>query len=226
MNTTTFRKNAGHKGFTLVEMIGVLAVVAILAAMLIPKIFETINTARVSSAASAVQTIKTAVANHYGEYGAFVDSTGALFVPSVDLATNADADNFDSNVLLKQGLIDRRFAVKIGDQLETNRVRIRQVEVANDAVSITAAGAHYDLDGEAVDATEVTTNSGSLVCEVIITGVSATDARALKQQIDGSDITGLAVLPDVGQEATLGRVKYPAIAAGETGDVLVYIAHR
>jgi len=38
----------GAKGFTLIEMIGVLAMIAILASMLIPKIYEAINSARIS----------------------------------------------------------------------------------------------------------------------------------------------------------------------------------
>ncbi|MFT5467002.1 MAG: prepilin-type N-terminal cleavage/methylation domain-containing protein [Verrucomicrobiales bacterium] len=223
MKNTTFNKNASRQGFTLVEMIGVLAVVAILSAMLIPKIFETINTARVSGAASGIQTVKTAVANHYSKYGSFVDSTGTLFDPATDLTANLDADNFDTSVLLAEGMLERRFAVKIGDQLATNRVRIRTVDVAADpAVDITSASASYDLDGVGT----VTTSDGALVCECIITGCSAADARDIKQNIDGSDITGLLVLPDIGAEATLGRVKYPAIPAGATGDVLIYVTHR
>jgi hypothetical protein len=59
----------------------------------------------------------------------------------------------------------------------------------------------------------------------VITGVSAADARALKQLVDGSDITAIANLPAVGAAATKGRVKYPTIAAGSTGTVRVYINH-
>jgi hypothetical protein len=55
--------------------------------------------------------------------------------------------------------------------------------------------------------------------------VSSADARALKQLVDGSDITAIANLPAIGAAATKGRVKYPAIAAGSTGTVRVYINH-
>ena len=72
---------------------------------------------------------------------------------------------------------------------------------------------------------DVDTNDGSLLCECVITGVSAADARALKQEIDGSDITAIANLPAVGLAATKGRVKYDAIAPGATGTVYVYINH-
>ncbi|MEZ5325098.1 MAG: prepilin-type N-terminal cleavage/methylation domain-containing protein [Verrucomicrobiales bacterium] len=210
------------KGFTLVEMIGVLAVIAILTAMLIPKVFETINRARVSSAASAVNTVKTAVANHYSKHGGFADSSGVVLTPAT-IAASTDAANFDTTVLLPDGMLEKRFSVKIGDQLNTNLVRVRLIETAADADAITETSANYDMDG--VDG-DVDTNDGALVCECVITGVSASDARALKEEIDGSDITALGNLPVVGGAATKGRVKYEAILPGATGTVLIYVAHR
>lgn len=210
-----------RSGFTLVEMIGVLAVVAILTAMLIPKIFETINTARINAAAAAINTVKNAVANHYAKYGGFADSTGTILTPGT-VGASSDAASFDTEVLLTDGMLEKRFAVKIGDQLSTNLVRVRAVAAADDADDITATSANYDMDG--VDA-DVDTNDGALVCECVITGVSAADARALKQLIDGSDITAIANLPAVGAAATKGRVKYEAIAPGATGSLLVYVNH-
>lgn len=218
---SSLKLRSKRHGFTLVEMIGVLAVVAILTAMLIPKIFETINTARINAAAAAINTVKNAVANHYAKYGGFAESDGTLITPA-NVAASSDAANFDSAVLLADGMLEKRFAVKIGDQLDTNLVQVRLVEAAANAAAITASSANYDMDG--VD-TDVDTNDGALICECVITGVSSADARALKQLIDGSDITAIANLPAVGAAATKGRVKYPAIAAGSTGTVRVYINH-
>ena len=219
---TKFKNNSKVQGFTLVEMIGVLAVVAILTAMLIPKVFETINRARISSAAAAVNTVKTSVAAHYSKFGGFADSSGTLLTPAT-VGASADAAAFDTTVLLPDGMLEKRFSVKIGDQLVTNKVQVRQIEAAADADAITATSASYDMDG--VD-TDVDTNDGSLLCECIITGVSAADARALKEEIDGSDITAIANLPAVGGAATKGRVKYDTIAPGATGTVYVYINHN
>jgi prepilin-type N-terminal cleavage/methylation domain-containing protein len=42
-------KTNNNKGFTLIEMIGVLAVIAILAALLIPKVFQAITEARINT---------------------------------------------------------------------------------------------------------------------------------------------------------------------------------
>jgi prepilin-type N-terminal cleavage/methylation domain-containing protein len=213
--------NARRQGFTLVEMIGVLAVVAILTAMLVPKIFETINTARLNSAAAGINTVKNAVANHFAEFGGFADATGIVLTPAT-VAASADAANFDSAVLLPDGILEKRFSVKIGDQLATNLVRVRLITTAANAAAITDSSANYDMDG--VD-TDVDTNDGALVCECVITGVSAADARGLKQLIDGNDITAMANLPAIGAAANKGRVKYPAIAAGSTGTVVVYVNH-
>ncbi|MGK0188756.1 MAG: prepilin-type N-terminal cleavage/methylation domain-containing protein [Verrucomicrobiales bacterium] len=218
---STYRNKSKSQGFTLVEMIGVLAVVAILTAMLIPKVFETINSARISSASSAVNTVKTAVANHYSKFGGFADSTGTILTPTT-VGASVDAANFDTTVLLPDGMLEKRFSVKIGDQLVTNLVQVRQIEAALDATAITPISSSYDMDG--VD-TDVDTNDGSLLCECVITGVGAADARALKQEIDGSDITAIANLPAVGAAAIKGRVKYDIIAPGATGTVRVYINH-
>jgi len=211
-------------GFTLVELIGVMAVIAILSAMLIPKIFDAINSARIEHAAASINTIRTAVASHYTKYGAFADATGTFFTPAGVVSggtQEADAAAFDTLVLMKDRMIDKRFAVKLGDQLATTLVRVRKIEEAATAADITEETANYDFDGVGA---VVDTNNGSLVVEAVITGVNGNDAKELKEMIDGNDLTNPT--PAVGAVATLGRVKYPAIATGETGTVLVYIYHR
>lgn len=206
-------------GFTLVEVIGVLAILALLTAFLIPRIFQTINTARVHSAAAVVRQVKNAVASHYAKYGGLANSTGSLFNPA-NVAADADAAHFDLNVLMKDGMLGKRFSVKIGDQISaTNRVVVRQVAPAANAAVITPDSANYDLDATG----EIETNAGAVLCECVITGVSAADALGLKVQIDGAPIVGDL---DVGEAATNGRVKYPAIGGGATGEVHVYINHQ
>src|SRR6476620_11307774 len=97
-----------ERGFTLIEMIGVLAVIAILSALLIPKIFEAINNARINNACVTLGTVKTAIADHYAKYGALnVDGSGATPV------VLAPPTNAYAKVLLKEAFIDKDFAVKI-----------------------------------------------------------------------------------------------------------------
>src|SRR5436309_10136114 len=107
MNISPSRKQA-LKGFTLIEMIGVLAVIAILASLLIPKIYEAINNARISNTTLSYNSIKTALADHYAKYGALLSSNGTPIV-----VTDVGATNFD-HTLISEGFADKPFNVKIG----------------------------------------------------------------------------------------------------------------
>src|SRR5438046_4449019 len=103
------RKSA-RKGFTLIEMIGVLAVIAILASLLIPKIYEAINNARISNTALSYNTVKTALADHYAKYGSLLSSNGV----AMGTPPGPGSTNFDS-ILVAEGFLDKPFKVKIGD---------------------------------------------------------------------------------------------------------------
>src|SRR5436309_9219402 len=136
MNISPSRKQA-LKGFTLIEMIGVLAVIAILASLLIPKIYEAINNARISNAALSYNTVKTALADHYAKWGSLVSSNGTTITAGANEALSFD------RVLLTEGFLDKPFTVKIGDAST-------HIEVAaglSNNVAVAAANAAYDLDG-------------------------------------------------------------------------------
>src|SRR5438552_3534265 len=127
------RKSA-RKGFTLIEMIGVLAVIAILASLLIPKIYEAINNARISNSVLSYNTVKTALADHYAKFGSLASSNGIAF----GAIPGPGSTNFDK-VLVAEGFLDKPFVVKIGDNLS-------HIEVANAALGTVAP------DGSAVAA--------------------------------------------------------------------------
>lgn len=203
-------------------MIGVLAVISILAAMLIPKIFTAINNARLNNAVMAVNTIRQATADSYAKYGNLKVGLNLANLTNIVI----DIPNFDQ-ALLMQGFIDKPFAVKLGDQKIGTTVSSgaaadigTMVQVRK--VVLTASGpdtASYDLDGAAGGAND--TDTGQLVVECVITGLSAQDCKDMKDIIDGTTLGAVTV----GSAATVGRVKYPAIGAGTTGTVLIYIAH-
>src|ERR1044071_3959552 len=194
-----------NQAFTLIEMIGVLAVIAILASMLIPKIFEAINSSRVNNAAVSYNTMKTAVMDHYGKYGSITSSNGVVF-------NAAQLANYDKLVLLPEALIDKPFAVRIGDGGTNTLIHV----VAMGATAaVTGANNQYDLDG---DGTSDTGGSGNLV-EAVISQVATADAIELSQRLDGNALSQAA--NSVAADLT-GRVKYAAPVNGLT-DVPLYI---
>src|SRR5438046_9246106 len=103
------RKSA-RKGFTLIEMIGVLAVIAILASLLIPKIYEAINNSRISNTVLSYNTVKTALADHYAKYGSLPSSNGIVFAA----IPGPGSTNF-AKVLVAERFLYKPFVVKILD---------------------------------------------------------------------------------------------------------------
>jgi len=196
---TNSQPKRGNKGFTLIEMIGVLAVIAILAGLLIPKIFQAISSARISSAALACSTVKAATADHYAKNGA-LGTTG---------------NKFDTLVLMAEGFLDKPFATKIGTEATT------EVDlVAGEPLTTTAPDgvkSAYALSGVAGQ----NDAAGSQVVQAVIPGVSEADAMALSQLIDGTTMSSGA-----GADDFSGRVKYAKSVGGAAVTVHVYITHR
>jgi general secretion pathway protein G len=208
------RKNSQrNKGFTLIEMIGVLAVIAILAALLIPKIFGAINDARVNNAVVSYNTIKAASAEHYAKYGAF-DKTaaGATVTNGIAPPTGAAGLNYWDAQLLAEGFADKLFLVKLG----TNSYAQVVPGTGGPPLAFPSAS-QYDLDG---DGNNDVVN-GNWVVETIIEGVPGTDAKDVNDRLDGD--SGPFVVT-VGNADVRGRVKYDPTTKG--GTLRIYATHR
>ena len=65
------------RGFTLIEMIGVLAVLAVLAALVLPKVFDVIAESRVNALAASVKAYETAVIKYYSDLGSLLPLNAA-----------------------------------------------------------------------------------------------------------------------------------------------------
>ena len=202
MNSTIYT-SPRRRGFTLVEMIGVLAVIAVLAGLLIPRVFSAVGQSRINTAALGYNSLKSASLLYFGKYGRFGGAAGA--------PTNAVAA-WDSSVLLTEGFVEKKFETQMATATEVDLVAAS----ANVAVTAAAAGT-YDIAGITGNNTAI----GVSVVEAVLTGVSADDAKELNDRIDGAAL-GLTT----GTTADIkGRVKYD-IATGTTGTVRLYIAHK
>ena len=113
------------RGFTLIEMVGVLAVIAILAALLVPKIFQAINDSKLSSTVSALNTCKTATMSYYAQTNTF---------PTTEI--------FDK-FLVASNLLDSPFQSKVADT--------SVMHVLKSGGPDTTKG--YNLDGAALNTT-------------------------------------------------------------------------
>jgi len=154
------KQNQSNKGFTLIEMIGVLAIIAILAALLVPKVFSAINDSRFSNTVTSVNAVKGATMNYFGQFGTLSSTNNTAY----------------DTELIKQNFLDRPFGCKVGT---TN-----QVHVVTSSGTTAGTNACYALDG----ATAIT--AGSTVVEILIGGVSGPDAWELSKRIDGASLSG------------------------------------
>ncbi len=194
-------------GFTLIEMIGVLAVIAILAALLIPKVFNAIADAKVNNAIVSSETVKTAIADHYGKYGKFDTLFGTNTLVS---STGTPYTNYDSTVLIPEGLLDKAFQTKVG----TNwTIQFRPCTTIG--TPVTGVDASYSLTGGGTNDA-----AGQYVVEAVIQGVAEPDAQAISARLDGASLSQTVI----GQNDHLGRVKYDAASA--SANVYIYLTHR
>ena len=201
-----------RRGFTLIEMIGVLAVIAILAALLIPKIFESINNARIANAAISINTVKTAIADHYAKFGTLLSANGTAIST---VAVGTPYTDFDGKALLVEGFLDKPFEVKIATAANAD-IQLALSEVAvGAAVDITKTS--YDLDGDLKD----DIGAGVTVVEAVLTAVPAADALELSKRLDGTGMTEA----DTSTIDKKGRVHY-AVPSGGVTTVHVYLTHR
>ena len=199
---TITKNNKATRGFTLVEMIGVLAIIAILAGMLIPKIFEAIRNSRINATIQAYNTLKAAVLENYAKWGRFATTSGVQYTGT----------EFDK-ILFEEGRIDARAADKIPLSTEGGTAYV-YVSVATDGGK---GGGGYDLDGDGT----TDTGNAAYVVELFIGQVAIQDARELSLRLDGPNLSAT----DLGSYDDRGRVEYIDPTDYKT-DVYIYIAHQ
>lgn len=215
------------KGFTLVEMIGVLAIIAILIALLLPKIFQLIASANARSMAAAVRTYETAVINYFADVGSIyplnvtgvptVEATGDS-ATAISLAARLTLDMSDPlNTGANQWVRFRGpYAEKLNSAnspgMGTTMLMPTGAAVAL-ATATTGTNIGWDLKGDDGNSDLPT---GAQVAWLQIAGISTGDHEDIDAIID----------PGIGATAAerqlRGRVKYDTA----TSTLYIYMAHR
>jgi len=192
------RTNTSQRGFTLIEMIGVLAVIAILGAIVAPKIFDAIRDSKVSAMAENISTTKTAIVSFYKDTGTFPVHTAGT--ANIDLIKN------------------RARAIKGWKGPYLDKDLVNPIN-PNGSVRVAVGNIPFDINGDGVD--DYTNN----VSYILVDRLTADEAKSLSSIIDSdADSAGTASWFDGGRVRTTNAT---APAAGSTNvAVYIYIAHR
>lgn len=211
-------KARGRRGFTLIEIIGVVAVIAILAAVLTPRVVSVIARGKVNATAQSIGSLKSATADYVAKNGTIPTRDGTGSTNAAVATGRFDAD------LVTGGFTEKLFSSSVGTQTFDNsaltgRIHVRSLPGTSSGTvttpTATVGGVNFDLDRSASSADFT---SGQMVVSAFIPGVAITDAIALNKIIDGDDNTGTGA--DI-----IGRCIYSAAAGDNTVTVYVYIAH-
>jgi len=194
----------------MIEMVGVLAVIAILAGLLVPRVFSVITSAKVSAATFGISTVKTAAMMYYGKFGKFGNTNGAVIA-----STNLPFLSYDSQVLLREGFLEKPFESPIGS------ASVQLVPAVATATAPDGTNSAFNLDGNSIYPNDA--GNGSVVLVVVLSNTSLEDAREINRRIDGSNV--LLGESSAGSDI-LGAVKYVYSAGAQSGLVCVYLAHK
>jgi prepilin-type N-terminal cleavage/methylation domain-containing protein len=246
MKSKLIRKS--NKGFTLIEMIGVLAIIGILASVVAPKVIEAIRDAKVTSTLANLNTIKSAAINYYARYNAYVPDTTKLAVVAGsttgwnrtygEIGTLTISKTVFGDILMSEGLLEK-IASSLGLSGSTQ---------GTPAASATAVVGTSTADYPEVLCKTITTadqftaaQNATRIIFFRIPGVSLLEAAAIKTKVDGpftaAQVNGYSDLINqaVGGSSSVSSIKVGncrlALASGTTGqagstyDVYLYAAH-
>ena len=247
MKSKLIRKS--NKGFTLIEMIGVLAIIGILASVVAPKVIEAIRDAKVTSSLANLNTVKSASINYYARYNAYPpDASKMAVVPGLTvgysrpygaIGTVTQATTTFGDILLSEGLLEK-IASAVGENGSSQ---------GSNTGSATAVVGSCESTYPSVLCKTITTQNqftaaqnATRIIYLRIPAVSLLEAAAIKTKVDGpftavqisgaSDLVQQTVTPSgatseaikVGNcrlETADGTLGQP----GSTYNVYLYAAH-
>ena len=235
MMKTTYNS---RKGFTLIEMIGVLAIIGILAAVVAPRVIESIRDAKVTSAISSVNAAKTAVLNYYQRYDRIPLDATTKTVANNRPGANDGATALGKtlgDILYYQELLIEELKTPIGEADTSKIFAIGCTTTANDAGKCdagNASGATYSNDDKF---SFKSAGNATRVAYYYIPNLTKQEAAALGTKVNGpfpvtvqgeDDIIGASTIGTAINKIEGANCWFVANGSGGTYDAYLYVAHQ
>jgi prepilin-type N-terminal cleavage/methylation domain-containing protein len=216
-----------ERGFTLIEMIGVLAVVAVLAALILPKVFDVIADSRVNAMAASVKAYETAVTKYYSDIGNVLPLNASGVPTAETTGDSATATSMAARLTLSRsdslvtsnglwpkfrGPYLEKFDTSTPPSLGT-AMYLPATAAVNYGTATTATNLGWDLKGDDGNSDIPT---GANVVYYRLTGLALEDFERLDSIIDRDIGTTTAT------KQLRGRAKYDTA----TSTLYLYLAHR
>ena len=241
------------KGFSLIEMIGVLAIIGILASVVAPTVFDAIRDGKITAAVSVLQTIKSSCTDYARKYNVFPRDgskppvTGYVRPYGPGGSNLSAGDTNIGDILISEGMLER-LSLPIGpagaapysnDAVKAEQVAGQQGTLSNSRLDypVLVCQPYSSLSNQ--DRLFSGAQNTTRVIYMLVPGLTILEAAGLKTKIDGPFNETVSGPADLVTQATSaggtgamteavnrGNCRIvPSTVSPGTYDCFIYVAH-